>query len=76
MKKPTSKSALPPARIAKRQVAGWFPPEVSRALHHLAIERDSSLQALLAEAIDDLLHKHGKPRIALPTRRRRRTVDK
>jgi hypothetical protein len=72
MRKPAPK----PARAAQKQIAGWFPPEVSKALRHLAIERDTSLQALLAEAIDDLLHKHGKPRIAVPTRRRRRTVDK
>jgi hypothetical protein len=72
MKKPAAKSARPPARVAKRQIAGWFPPEVSRALHHLAIERDSSLQSLLAEAIDDLFRKHGKPRIAVPTPHRKR----
>jgi hypothetical protein len=32
----------------------------SRALNILAIEQDKNLQALLGEAIDDLMRKYGK----------------
>jgi hypothetical protein len=69
MKKPSSQA---PHRAAKRQIAGWFEPEVSKALRILAIERDTSLQSLMAEALDDLFAKHGKPRIAVPRPRRKR----
>lgn len=48
------------SRAGKKAVAGYFSPELSRALHILGIEQDKSLQALLGEAIDDLLRKYGK----------------
>jgi hypothetical protein len=48
------------SRAGKKAVAGYFSPELSRALNILAIEQDKSLQALLGEAIDDLLRKYGK----------------
>ena len=67
MKKPAPK----PSRADKRQIAGWFEPAVSKALRHLAIERDTSLQSLMAEALDDLFAKYGKPRIAVPKPRRK-----
>jgi hypothetical protein len=41
-------------------VVGYFSPAVSRALHQLALDTDSSIQALLGEAIDDLMRKHSK----------------
>ena len=48
------------SRTSKKAVAGYFSPELSRALNILRIEQDKSLQALLGEAIDDLLRKYGK----------------
>lgn len=47
-------------RDGKKAVVGYFNPAVSRALHQLALDTDSSIQALLGEAIDDLMRKHGK----------------
>jgi shikimate kinase len=41
-------------------VVGYFSPSVSRALHQLALDTDSTIQALLGEAIDELMRKHGK----------------
>jgi len=38
------------SRTGKKAVAGYFSPELSRALNILAIEQDKSLQALLGEA--------------------------
>lgn len=53
-------SGKAPARIGKKAVSGYFTPELSRAIHLLALEQDTSLQALLGEALDDLLRKYGK----------------
>jgi hypothetical protein len=53
-----SKSRNP--REGKKAVVGYFSPAVSRALHQLALDTDCSIQALLGEAIDDLMRKHGK----------------
>lgn len=47
-------------REGKKAVVGYFSPAVSRALHQLALDTDTSIQALLGEAIDDLMRKHGK----------------
>ena len=47
-------------RVGKKAVSGYFSPELSRAVHLLALEQDASLQALLGEALDDLLRKYGK----------------
>ncbi len=49
-----------PARIGKKAVGGYFSRELSQALNMLALERNVSLQAVLGEAIDDLLRKYGK----------------
>ena len=48
------------SRAGKKAVAGYFSPELSKALHMLGLEQDKSLQALLGEAIDDLMRKYGK----------------
>lgn len=47
-------------REGKKAVVGYFSPAVSRALRQLALDTDTSIQALLGEAIDDLMRKHGK----------------
>ena len=47
-------------RAGKKAVSGYFSREMSRALHMLALERETSLQALMGEAFDDLLRKYGK----------------
>jgi hypothetical protein len=41
-------------------VSGYFSRELSQAVHLLAVEQNTSLQALLGEALDDLLRKYGK----------------
>jgi hypothetical protein len=50
----------PAGREGKKAVSGYFPPEVSLGLHMLALEQGSSLQAVMGEAFDDLMRKHGK----------------
>ena len=57
---PASPAAVAHARAGKKAVSGYFSPEVSRALHLLALEQGLSLQALMGEAFDDLMRKYGK----------------
>lgn len=45
------------ARDGKKMIAGHFDPGVSMRLRQLALEEGSSVQALLEEAIADLLVK-------------------
>ena len=51
-------------RVGRRQIAGWFAPEVARQLHMIAAEEDMTLQAIMAEAFNDLFAKRGRPPIA------------
>ena len=51
------------ARAGTRQIAGHFPDATLRALKHLMAEEDTTLQALLDEAIDDLLVKKGRAKL-------------
>jgi hypothetical protein len=53
-----------PGRVNKSNVTGYFPPEVKRQLRMLAAEKDTTIQHLLAEALNDLFAKNGKPEIA------------
>jgi hypothetical protein len=57
---PQSATSGSPGRIGKKAVSGYFSPEVSRGLHLLALEQETSLQALMGEAFDDLMRKYGK----------------
>ena len=48
------------ARVGKRAVGGYFSPELGRTLNVMATERDTTLQAILGEAIDLWLREQGK----------------
>ena len=61
-----------PGRAGKSNVTGYFPPEVKRQLRLLAAEQDTTIQNLLATALNDLFAKHGKPEIAPRAERRGR----
>jgi hypothetical protein len=67
----TSKAAMPipeigrtsittPARVGKTMIAGYFSPQMAKAVRLLAVERDTTVQALIGEGLDAVLHKHGK----------------
>ena len=49
-----------PGREGKSNVTGYFPPEVKKQLRLLAAEHDTTIQNLLAEALNDLFAKNGK----------------
>jgi hypothetical protein len=51
-------------RAGKKVIAGHFDPGVSKALRSLALDHDTSVQALLQEALNDLFLKYGKPPVA------------
>ncbi len=59
-----AKPELPPSRQGKKAIAGHFDPAVSKQLKQLALEQDTTVQALLAEALNDLFEKYGQKAIA------------
>jgi hypothetical protein len=61
---PAPASELPPSRQGKKIISGYFDPAVSKQLKQLALEQDSTVQALLAEALDLLFVEYGKAPIA------------
>lgn len=52
-----------PGRAGRANVTGYFPQEVKKQLRFLAAEKDTTIQNLLAEALNDLFAKNGKPEI-------------
>ena len=51
------------SRANKASVTGYFAPAVRRQLRRLAADSDTTIQALLGEALNDLFAKHGLPEI-------------
>ena len=68
----TDDNASPPApsvsrhlsRVGKRVISGYFDADVARSVKALAVEQDTTVQSLLARAINDLLEKNGRGRPA------------
>jgi hypothetical protein len=61
-------SSSPGSRSGRVLVGGHFASEVQRALRIIAAEEGTTVQALLAEGINTVFAKRGKPEIAgLPT---------
>lgn len=50
----------PNSREGRKQIAGFFSPDMSLAMHMLARRQGRSLQALMAEAFNDALRKYGE----------------
>ena len=47
-----------------RHIGGYFDPAVARQIKSLAAEEDTTVQELVAEALDLLFKSRGKPAIA------------
>lgn len=60
----TPVSAKARTRQATRQIAAHFPEEVAWQLRELAVERRTTVQALMGEALNDLFRKYGKTELA------------
>ena len=52
--------STPPSRVGRKAIAAYFSPEMSMAMHVRARKHGLSLQALMAEAFDDVLRKYGE----------------
>ena len=50
----------PTSRQGRKQIAGFFAPDMSFALHMLARRQNKSLQGLMTEAFNDVLRKYGE----------------
>jgi hypothetical protein len=67
---PATPAEAPAARVAPggrqgtKLIGGHFAPEVSTQLRILAAEEGTTVQRLLAEALDDLFVKRGRSRVA------------
>lgn len=60
--KPTA--TAPPSRQGKKMISGHFDKDVHRQLKMLALEKDTSIQSLLGEALNALFERNNKPPIA------------
>ncbi|CAN7646837.1 hypothetical protein LJR225_005073 [Phenylobacterium sp. LjRoot225] len=49
------------ARAGKTMIAGYFSPDLARAVKLLAAERGITVQALVGEGLDHVLTVAGKP---------------
>lgn len=56
----TSPPAVPPSRVGRKAISGYFSPEMSLAMHTCARRHGLSLQDLMAEAFNDVLRKYGE----------------
>lgn len=61
---PQGRAGLPPSRQGKKALTGYFDPEVLKQLKVMAAAEDTTIQALMSEALNDLFKKYGKPHIA------------
>jgi hypothetical protein len=61
-----SSGSAPPARVGKRLIGGHFNRVVSRQLRELAAREETTVQALLAQAMNMLFAARGLPEIAEP----------
>lgn len=61
---PTQQSQLPPSRKGKKIISGYFDPAVARQLKQLALDNDTTVQALLTEGLNDLFVKYNKQPLA------------
>ena len=53
-----------PSRRGKKNISGYFPPEVHRQLRVIAAEEDKNLQEILGDALNAFFERKGKPPIA------------
>src|SRR5262245_14077816 len=69
--KPASKTAeagRSGARDGAKHIGGYFTPQVSKQLRSLAVVEDTTVQDLLAEALNMLFQSRHLPMIAAPSR--------
>jgi hypothetical protein len=55
-----------PSRVGKVQLSTWQTPEAVRQLRILAAEESTTIQALMADGLNFLFAKYGKPPVRAP----------
>lgn len=55
---------IPASRRGKKNISGYFAPEVHRQLRIIAAEEDKNLQEVLSDALNVFFENRGKPPIA------------
>jgi hypothetical protein len=60
----TTSKDVAPSRRGKVTIAAYFDPAVRKQLAILAVEEDKSQAALMADALNMLFERYGKPPIA------------
>lgn len=58
------KAPQKPSRTNVKHIGGYFDPAVGKQMRVLAAEEETTVQALLEEALDMLFHARRKPTIA------------
>ncbi len=53
-----------PSRAGRKAIIGYFDPMVSKQVRQLALDEDTSVEALVGEALDLLFEQRGLPQIA------------
>lgn len=61
MPSPAPTKYVPPSREGKTLIGGHFDPQVKRELKTIAAQEDSSVQALLEEAISHIIETRKTP---------------
>lgn len=56
--------AQQPGRAGKKPLIGYYSPECMRQFKQIVLDNSTTQQDLLAEALNDLFQKYGKPPIA------------
>jgi antitoxin-like ribbon-helix-helix protein len=65
------RAAVAPSRASAKPITAFYPEEVRDQLKILAAEQRRSMENMLAEALNELFAKYGKPEIAPAVDRRR-----
>lgn len=60
----SSRSGLPPSRRHRRSLTTWQDEAAVQALREIGVASRRTMQALIAEGINHVLIKHGKPPLA------------
>lgn len=62
--KPTRATPLPPSRQGKRSLSAYIAAAAAKQLRLMAAEQDTSTQALVEEALNDLFRKYNRSAVA------------
>ena len=57
-------TAQQPGRAGKKPLIGYYSPECIRQFKQIVLDNSTTQQDLMAEALNDLFQKYGKPSLA------------